>query len=186
MITDDKINSFQERADALRHELTDAIVNILKENNLTEIKLSKQPDKVPWVVWFDRRNYGYDSRVTKVSLNGYGFAVEIYDEDCCTSETLTSDEEDLACTNIDWLWKILLSIRYTLSLPKSISVATIAGQLIEWSYDEPGISELSESEIDEIETALTKGIQKGELCYYDEYDVEFNGVWNIKMNEPNG
>lgn len=181
MITEDKINSFQERADKLRHELTDAIVNILKENNLTEIKLSSQPDKVPWVVWFDRRNYGYDSRVRKVSLNAKGFAVEVYDEDCCSSETLTSDNEDLACTNIDWLCNILVSIEYTLSLPKSIGVATVAGQIIEWSYDEPGLSELPEDEIEEIETALINGIQMGELCYYDEYDVEFNGVWKVKM-----
>ena len=114
----EKINSFQERAKLLRCEVTDAIIGILKENNLSELQLSQNPDEVPWVVWFNDEMYGYDSRVKVVSIEGNGIAVEVYDEDCCSSATLTSDNLDLACTNIDWLCIILNSITYTLSLPK--------------------------------------------------------------------
>lgn len=59
----EKINSFQERAKLLRCEVTDAIIGILKENNLSELQLSQNPDEVPWVVWFNDEMYGYDSRV---------------------------------------------------------------------------------------------------------------------------
>lgn len=176
----DKIKYFDDRCSELRSEVTEAIINLLKENNLTEIKLSRQPDRVPWVVWFNRQNYGYDSRVTKVLLNGKGIAVEVYDEDCCQSETLTSDGDDLACLNIDWLCKILDSIAYTLSLPKSSGTTTISNHLINWSYDEPGLSELPEDDLCQIEVELQNSKCEGELCYYDDYEVEFNGKWKIK------
>lgn len=94
--------------------------------------------------------YGYDSRVKVVSIEGNGIAVEVYDEDCCSSATLTSDNLDLACTNIDWLCIILNSITYTLSLPKSTGITEIAGHIIEWSYDEPGLSEIPEREQEEM------------------------------------
>lgn len=178
----DKIQNFDNRCNTLRNEVTRAIIDLLKENSLTEIKLSRQPDKVPWVVWFDRRNYGYDSRVTKVFLHGNGFAVEVYDEDSCHSETLTSDAGDLACSNIDWLCIILNSINYTLSLPQSSGNMVIAGQHIEWSFDEPGLSEIPEEELEQVKTDLQNGQREGKLCYYDDYDVEFEGSWKIKTN----
>lgn len=179
---ENKIDSFWKRITNLRRELIDSIIGVLTDNNLTEIKLSRQPDKQPWVVWFDNRDYGYDSRVTKVFLGDKGIAIEIYDDDCGCSTTLTSDNADLACTNIDWLCNILNCINYTLNLPQSNGNATIAGQIIEWSYDEPGLSALPEDDIEEIKTKLADGIHEGELCYYDEYDVEFNGTWKIKPN----
>ncbi|WP_455674200.1 hypothetical protein [Phocaeicola sp.] len=172
-------NSFKERAMSLRSGLINAIINLLKDYNLTEIKLSKQPDKQPWVVWFDNRSCGYDSRVRKVFLEDGGIAIEVYDEDCCCSQTLTSKNADLACTNIDWLCDILDCINHTLHLPDSAGTALIAGQTVKWSYDEPGLSELPEDNIEEIKSRLNKGIPKGELCCYDDYGVEFNGIWEI-------
>lgn len=180
MYLKNKINYFEDRCNALRNEVTEAIIELLKENNLTEIKLSRQPDNVPWVVWFNNENYGYDSRVTNVSLYGNGISVEVYDEDCCQSETLTSDDSDLACSNIDWLCKILNCITYTLSLPNSSGITTIFNQLIEWSYDEPGLSELPEDDLCQIESELQNGECEGELCYYNDNEVEFNGKWKIK------
>lgn len=174
-----KINLFQERARLLRLEITNAIIGTLKENNLSELKLSQNPDEVPWVIWFDKRNYGYDSRVIKVSLKGDGIAVDVYDEDCCCSATLTSENLDLACTNIDWLCAILNGITYTLSLPESAGTTTIAGQNIEWSYNEPGLSEIPEREQKEIEELIQAGKTNGAL-YYDDNDVEFEGTWKIK------
>lgn len=176
----DKIQHFDDRCDTLRNEVIEAIIGLLRDNNLTEIKLSQQPDKVPWVVWFDNRNYGYDSRVIKVLLDGNGIAVEVYDEDCCCSATMTSDQSDLACSNIDWLCKILDSISYTLSLPRSSGTTVIEGQHVEWSYDEPGLSELAEEELEQIKSDMQKGQKEGELCYYDDNDVEFEGTWKIK------
>lgn len=178
----DRIRSFGNRADTLRRELIDAITGLLKDNNLKEIQLSRQPDKQPWVVWFDKRNYGYDSRVTKVLLTDKGIALEVYDEDCCRSETLTSEKADSACTNIDWLCRVLDSIHYTLSLPESVGTSTIAGQTVEWSYDERGMTELFENDMEEIEVRLAEGIQKGKLRNYDEYDVEYNGIWKVRNN----
>lgn len=176
----EKINSFQERTRLLRSEITDAIIGILKDNNLSELKLSQNPDEVPWVVWFDNRNYGYDSRVTKVLLDRDGIAVEVYDEDCCCSATMTSNQSDLACTNIDWLCKILDSISYTLSLPQSSGTIVIEEQHIKWSFDEPGLSEIPEEELEQVKIDLQNGQKEGKLCYYDDYDVEFTGTWKIK------
>ena len=175
----EKINSFQERAKLLRCEVTDAITGILKENNLSELQLSQNPDEVPWVVWFNDEMYGYDSRVKVVSIEGNGIAVEVYDEDCCSSATLTSDNLDLACTNIDWLCIILNSITYTLSLPKSTGITEIAGHIIEWSYDEPGLSEIPEREQEEIEGLIQAGNSNGAL-FYNDNDMEFEGTWKIK------
>ena len=177
----DKIKDFEDRRDALRNEVREAIINLLKDNNLTEIKRSQNPDAVPWVVWFDNRNYGYDSRVTKVSLEGDGIAVEVYDQDCCCSATMTSDNADLACTNIDWLVRILDNINYTLGLPKSAGTTKIAGQNIQWSYDEPGLSEIPEREREEIKELIQAGKTNGTL-YYNDNDVEFEGTWEIKSN----
>lgn len=176
----EKINSFRERTRLLRSEITDAIIGILKNNNLSELKLSQNPDEVPWVVWFDNRNYGYDSRVTKVLLDRDGIAVEVYDEDCCCSATMTSNQSDLACTNIDWLCKILDSISYTLSLPQSSGTIVIEGQHIEWSFDESGLSEIPEEELEQVKTDLQNGQKEGKLCYYDDSEVEFTGTWKIK------
>lgn len=180
MKIEDKINLYQERANSLRSELINSIVTILKDNDLTEIKLSKQPDVQPWVVWFDRNNYGYDSRVVNVSLQDKGFAITVYDEDCCCSATQSSIDGDLACTNIDWLCSIFNSIIYTLSLPKSVGIKAISEYIIEWSYEEPGLSEMPENELEQIQVDLANGLQEGKLCYYDEYDVEYNGTWKIK------
>lgn len=178
----DKIKYFEDRCNVLRNEVREAIIELLKENNLKELKLSQNPNEVPWVVWFDRRNYGYDSRVTKVLLNGNGIAVEVYDEDCCQSATLTSDNCDLACSNIDWLCRILDSINYTLSLPQSSGNIVVAGQHIEWSFDEPGLSEIPEEELEQVKIDLQNGQKEGKLCYYDDNDVEFEGTWKIKSN----
>lgn len=177
---ENKINSFTERTNTLRQEITEAIVNILQEHHLTELQLSKFPEKQPWVVWFDKRSFGYDSRVTKVAIYGKGISVEVYDEDCCCAETLYSDNYDLACTNIDWLCCILDSVNYTLALPKSEGVTTINGHTITWSYKEPGLSVLPKEDMEEIILQLTNGKTEGELCYYDENDVEFEGLWKIK------
>lgn len=176
----DKVKDFEDRSNELRQAINEAIIDLLKENNLTEIKLSQNPDEVPWVVWFDNCNTGYDSRVRKVSLDGKGIAVEVYDEDCCCSATMTSDSCDLACTNIDWLCRILDSMNYTLSLPVSTGCVVIAGQNIEWSYDEPGLSELPERENEFIEEMLKEGKTNGEL-YHNDDDVEFNGTWKVKQ-----
>lgn len=177
---ENKINSFTERADTLRQEITETIVNLLQEHHLTELQLSKFPEKQPWVVWFDKRSLGYDSRVTKVAIYGKGISVEVYDEDCCSAETLYSDNFDLACTNIDWLCCILDSVNYTLTLPKSEGVTIINGQTITWSYQEPGLSVLPEKEAEEIADQFANGKIEGELCYYDDYEVEYEGSWKIK------
>lgn len=177
----DLIKSFDDRAVALRKEITEAIIGLLKDNNLTELKLSQHPDRVPWVVWFDNRNTGYDSRVTQVSLYGKGIAVEVYDQDCCCSAVMISENCDLACTNIDWLCRILDGMVGTLSLPKSCGTAEVSGCAIEWSYDEPGLAELPEEDLEQIESDMQKGKQTGDLCYTDDDEVEFNGTWKLKQ-----
>ncbi len=178
---ENKITSFSDRADTLRREIIDAIVCLLREHNLTEIELSRCPSKQPYVVWFDRRGYGYDSRVTKTAVYGNGISVEVYDEDCCCTETLTSDQYDIACTNIDWLIGILDAVNYTLSLPKSEGTIAIGGHIVEWSYKEPGLCELSEEAHDEIAAQFIEEQTQGKLCYYDDEDVEYEGVWKIKQ-----
>lgn len=175
----DRIDSFIERADVLRQEITQAIVNLLQEYHLTELKLSKYPEKQPRVIWFDDRSYGYDSRVTKVALYGNGISVEVYDEDCCCDKTLYSDNSDLACTNIDWLCKILDCANFSLSLPKSKGITTIYGYKITWFYKEQGLGTLPEENIEDITNLLKEGITEGTIIYYNEYDVEFDGIWKI-------
>lgn len=179
MITNDLIRYYEDRADNLRKEIINSIIDLLKENDLTELQLSKCPEKQPWVVWFDNRNYGYDSRVTKVAIDGKGISIEVYDEDCCCTETLKSEDSDLACRNIDWLCCILDSAIYTLSLPLSVGTTTIAGKTIRWHYDERGIAEeLPESEIDTIISELNKGKTSGPL-YHSDGDEEFEGEWSV-------
>lgn len=175
----DLIKSFELRTEALRTEIIEAIIKQLKDNNIAELRLSQDPNSVAWVVWFNDESYGYDSRVIKIKLHGNGIAVVVYDQDCCHSETLTSDNCDLACTNIDWLIRIFNNTVYTLSLPKSEGVIDISGHKIEWLYEEPGLTELPESEKQWIGLMLAKGETWGDLSYNDN-DVDFEGEWKIK------
>ena len=68
----DKIRYFEDRSNSLRKEVTEAIIETLRENNLTELSLSQDDEHPVYVVWFDNDSNGYDSCV---------YAIRLTDED---------------------------------------------------------------------------------------------------------
>jgi hypothetical protein len=96
--------SFWERINGLRQELTQSIVSILKSNGISELEFpddADDTDNAVHVVWFDYRDQGYDSRVTKVLLHEEGICLDVYDD--CEGVSATLYADDLACRNVDWL-----------------------------------------------------------------------------------
>lgn len=175
----EKLTLFDQRRDLLREDLTQAIINLFKEHNISELRLTQNEEHQTFVVWFDKRCYGYDSKVTKVMLIEDEIHLEIYDETCCCSETLSGKNGDFACENIDWLASIYDNMIFTLSLHLSQGAQTILDKLIEWNFDDRGLSEeLSDEEVKEITAELQAGKTEGELLRVDG-DFEFEGKWQV-------
>lgn len=106
--------TFEERINALRKELIDSIVAILKEKKLTKLSLSNHCDHLTYVVWFDDNSIGYDSRVIEIELDRNGFSIEALDDESGQSQSLCTANFDLGCTNLDWLCCLRESILFTL------------------------------------------------------------------------
>lgn len=175
----DKIRYFEDRSNTLRKEVKEAIIEMLRENNLTELYLSQDDEHPVYVVWFDNDSNGYDSRVYAIRLTDEGFELELDGSESNEStHTISCRNGDFACNNIDWLIAILDNMYFTLSLPESKGEATIEGQIVHWSYQERGLSELPQSEKEFVVRMLKEGKTNGSL-YYNDNDVEFEGQWHI-------
>ncbi len=174
-----KIKYFDDRIAALRKELNEAIIDTLKNNNLTEIKLSQHFDHQTYVISFDRHNSGNDVRVTHVSLIDNGFEITAYDEQNDSSETLSAQYGDIACKNIDWLVSMLDDMNYTLSLPNSEGEIEIADKRIHWRFDEPGLTSLTQEEMECITTALDNGSTDGTLYRESDEYPPLEGEWYV-------
>lgn len=112
----DLIKSFDDRIVALRKEITEAIIDLLKSNNITVVTLDEDSDHPSYVVWFDDDGCGHDCVVQTVMLDGdTDFEIEVYSESVGYTLTLSSKDHDFACTNVHWLSDILTSIDYTLT-----------------------------------------------------------------------
>lgn len=179
----DLINSFYDRAVALRKEINEAIIDLLTKNDMTELRLSQEPDHQVFASWFDDNCNGYDSSVIVVRLIGDGFELELDGgESNESTHTISSQNGDFACSNIGWLVAILDNMAFTLSLPESKGVATIEGRTIAWSYQERGLTELPEREVEFIIEMLKDGKTNGSL-YHEDNDVEFEGEWHIATEQ---
>lgn len=114
--TKDLINSFDDRIVALRKEMTAAIIDLLKSNDITVVTLDEDPDHPSYVAWFDDDGCGHDCVVQTVMLDGdTDFEIEVYSESMGYTLTLSSKDHDFACTNVHWLSDILTSMNYTLT-----------------------------------------------------------------------
>ncbi|CDN32554.1 hypothetical protein BN938_2484 [Mucinivorans hirudinis] len=114
--TKDLINSFDDRIVALRKEITEAIIDLLKSNDITVVTLDEVPDHLAYVVWFDDDGCGHDCVVQTVMLDGdTDFEIEVYSESVGYTFTLSSKDHDFACSNVHWISDILTSMNYTLT-----------------------------------------------------------------------
>ena len=112
----DLIESFEYRIATLRKEITEAIIDLLKRNDITIVTLDEDPDHLSYVVWFDDDGCGHDCVVQTVMLDGdNNFDIEAYSESVGYTLTLSSKDHDFACTNVHWLSNILASMNYTLT-----------------------------------------------------------------------
>lgn len=111
-----KIKCFDDRIAALRKELKEAIIDLLKRNNITVVTLDEDEEHLAYVVWFDDDGCGHDCVVQTVMLSGdTDFEIEIYSESLGYTVTLSSADHEIACTNVHWLSDILSSMHYTLT-----------------------------------------------------------------------
>ncbi|CDN31897.1 hypothetical protein BN938_1817 [Mucinivorans hirudinis] len=116
----DQIKSFDDRIVALRKEITEAIIDLLKSNKITVVTLAEEPDHLSYVVWFDDDGCGHDCVVQTVMLDGDSdFEIEAYSESVGYTLTLSSKDHDFSCTNVHWLSDILTSMNYTLTKEKN-------------------------------------------------------------------
>jgi hypothetical protein len=107
------MESFQDKINALRKELIQSIVTILKNNGLQEIELiADEEDDITYVIWFDNDGNVYDSPVKKVSLDHDSICLDVYDEYENISSTLY--QYDLGCMHLDWLEHIRENILKTI------------------------------------------------------------------------
>lgn len=112
----DLIKSFDDRIVALRKEITGAIIDLLKSNNIAVVTLDEDTDHLSYVVWFDDDDCGHDCVVQTVMLDGDNdFEIEAFSESVGYTLTLSSKDHDIACTNVHWLSDILSSMNYTLT-----------------------------------------------------------------------
>lgn len=118
----DLIKSFEDRTAALRKEITEAIIDLLKRNNITMVTLDEDPDHLSYVVWFDDDGYGHDCVVQTVMLDGdSNFDLEVYSETVGYTVTLSTKDYDIGCMNVHWLADILASMDYTLTKENGVS-----------------------------------------------------------------
>lgn len=176
----DLIKSFELRTEALRTEIVSEIINLLKTKKIQQLYLTEHEDNLAYVVWFDDDCIGYDCVVKSVSIDGDSdIELEIYHHDFDSFVPVSSKDTELACTNVDWLVRILHCVHYTLSLPDSKGELIVEGKTIIWSYKEKGLTELPERELQEIEQMVKDGHIEGTL-FYNDCDADFAGEWKIK------
>lgn len=108
------MKDYEQKVYELRREIVNAIIDLLKEHDLKELKLLNAPEDFCYVIWFDNAGNIYDSPVKKVSFDKDGICLYVEDEE--TGFTAVLYGYDFACQNLDWLCIIYENIFDTLKL----------------------------------------------------------------------
>lgn len=127
------VTDFTGRINNLRKDIISNIVSILKENHLSEIDFKGIITEMTDVLWCEGDGTWHDSPVTAVSLTGKGISLTVEDTYEGVSDTLDSENFDLAFTNPAWLAGIRDNILEAIDLTKHLKNDTQLSLFKEWN-----------------------------------------------------
>ncbi|MFR9559343.1 MAG: hypothetical protein SNI81_07955 [Rikenellaceae bacterium] len=98
--------TYWQRIDALRKEITAEIIQTITDHNLTEVEIYDEEGDNVSVMWFDRHDDIYDTAVKVVKVKD-GELVLVAECSDCDDEDTEINNYDFAQRNISWLAEIL-------------------------------------------------------------------------------
>ena len=114
------VADFANRIHTLRKDILSNIVSILQENRLSEIDFKGIITDMTDVLWCEGNGTWHDSPVTSVSLTGKGISLTVEDADEEVTDTLDSENFDLAFTNPVWIASIRDNILEAIDVTKHL------------------------------------------------------------------
>ena len=96
---------FGNKIEQLRGELIGAILRILADNNLKELKLSYKESDHTYVIWLDAYAKPYECLVEKVVANGDNILLIANHDEFENCVEINSFYE-LGARNLDWLYEV--------------------------------------------------------------------------------
>lgn len=124
---------FTGRIHSLRKDIISNIISIFKENHLSEIDFKGMSTDMTDVLWCEGDGTWHDSPVTAVSLTEKGISLTVEDADEEVSDTLDSENFDLAFTNPTWLASIRDNILEAINSTKHLKNDTQLSLFKEWN-----------------------------------------------------
>lgn len=124
---------FTGRIRSLRKDIINNIISIFKVNHLSEIDFKGIITDMTDVLWCERDGTWHDSPVTAVSLTEKGISLTVEDADEEVSDTLDSENFDLAFTNPAWLASIRDNILEAIDTTKHLKNDTQLSLFKAWN-----------------------------------------------------
>lgn len=124
---------FTGRIHSLRKDIISNIISIFKVNHLSEIDFKGIITDMTDVLWCEGDGTWHDSPVTAVSLTEKGISLTVEDADEEVSDTLDSENFDLAFTNPAWLASIRDNILEAIDTTKHLKNDTQLSLFKEWN-----------------------------------------------------
>lgn len=124
---------FTGRIRSLRKDIISNIISIFKVNHLSEIDFKGIITNMTDVLWCEGDGTWHDSPVIAVSLTEKGISLTVEDADEEVSDTLDSENFDLAFTNPAWLASIRDNILEAIDTTKHLKNDTQLSLFKEWN-----------------------------------------------------
>jgi hypothetical protein len=124
---------FTGRIHSLRKDIISNIISIFKENHLSEIDFKGMSTDMTDVLWCEGDGTWHDSPVTAVSLTEKGISLTVEDADEEISNTIDSEDFELAFTNPAWLAGIRDNILEAIDATKHLENDTQLSLFKEWN-----------------------------------------------------